>query len=219
MNNYDERPNKQPNAPGYSDSGPFKDGGLPETPTCGLTEDATFELYRAAKAEGRDGHEFLAPLYRLLRGHVGKVIYLTMHEHAPEMADTVANLILAKLDTFKGNSKFSTWVHAFVRNQCLTEIARRKREVSYEALELDSVTEAVVESPYQRVLIHELLEDLTDEEKNLVVAQLHGETSAEIAEQLGITDVGVRKRTFTLMKKLRERYGAEEVLEPISSGV
>src|SRR5579859_5249158 len=94
-----------------------------------MTEDSLYGMYRSARNEGKDGQDVLVALYPVVREHIEKVVWIKMHEFAPDLAAEAANEVLLNIDKFRGDSKFSTWVHAFARNYAYDEIQKRKREV------------------------------------------------------------------------------------------
>ncbi len=78
--------------------------------------------------------------------------------------------ILEKFDTFKGQSKFTTWAFRIARNCCSDYFRKKKRETSFSELKLDA----------------ELLEDLEtcDLETELIEQEAHSETAAEMGQCL-----------------------------------
>lgn len=172
-----------------------------------VTEDALFEVYQSARASGRDGENELGALFIPVREHASRVIWLTIHEWSPDLAGAVANKILHRIAAFRGDSKFSTWVHRIAANDALSDVRKRKREVSLESLELESVADKVQSSPYNRVFFYEILESLDPDERELVLGRLHGESHTVIAERLGVRPTCIRSRWEELTKKLRREYG------------
>ncbi len=144
--------------------------------------------------------------------------------------------VLEKIDTFRGESKFTTWALSISLRVAFTELRRRRwKDVSLEELRTETLTEApswqepalsprtaahrnqVVEAMY-RVINHEL----TQRQRTVVLAELNGIPAVVIEEQLGTN----RNALYKLLHDARKRMlrglseagiTAEEVREAFAS--
>jgi RNA polymerase sigma-70 factor (ECF subfamily) len=157
-------------------------------------------------------------------------------EHLAEDSAQEALLqILARLDTFRGDSKFTTWAYRFVINTAAGELRlQRWRTLSIDTLvsEREEVPlfallsdqgapdpETVVARNQILDLIQQIVnEDLTDRQRfALVNVHFQGVTMVEVAQRLNSTPNNVYKLIHDARKKLKKglqqrRYSEADVL-------
>jgi RNA polymerase sigma-70 factor, ECF subfamily len=97
------------------------------------------DAIRAALARGehREAFEMLLPLYRdrVLRLVRGMLRDRTLAE---DVAQDIFLRIWRALPGFAGRASLGTWVYAIARNACLSELRKRRPEISLERNEGDS---------------------------------------------------------------------------------
>jgi RNA polymerase sigma-70 factor (ECF subfamily) len=156
-------------------------------------------------------------------------------EHlAEDFAQEALLQIQAKLDTFRGESKFTTWAYRFVINVAAGELRlHRWRTLSIETLvsegEVPLLTflsdqeapdpETVAARNQILELMHQIIyEELTERQRlALVSVHFHGIPMAEVARQLNSTPNNVYKLIHDARKKLkqslqRRHYSEADVL-------
>jgi RNA polymerase sigma-70 factor (ECF subfamily) len=133
---------------------------------------------------------------------------------AMQSADDALVAILAKLETFRGDSRFTTWAYKFALLEAAVKLRRRAwqgREVPLEPETWD-VFAAQQESPHARAEESELLRDLKtaiDDELSphqrevLVALALNGVPIDVLAERLNTTRGALYKTLHDARKKLR----------------
>jgi RNA polymerase sigma-70 factor (ECF subfamily) len=166
-------------------------------------EDLVFARWRESQREGKQ--ELEQELVRLLQRHAHAVCYLMLREHRPDLVNQAILQALRAEESFRGDSKFSTWFHAIVRNACLNVLKQKqaRRETS-----LDDCPELSVENSEaqeSRMDIEHLLEDLSERDKALVQYKIEGLGPSEIAVKLGIRPDDVRKRWMETKQRLVQR--------------
>lgn len=131
-------------------------------------------------------------------------------DDADDMTQEILIKIFRSIASFKGNSKFSTWVYRVAVNTCLDELKKKKNK-KYISLDADfgnEEGESRIEirdeapSPERRAEQKELREivasaisKLSDEHKTVIVLRdLRGLSYSEIAEILGCNDGTVKSR-------------------------
>jgi RNA polymerase sigma-70 factor (ECF subfamily) len=189
--------------------------------------------------------EALADLREYLLGAV--FLYLDRHredlthldrrelEHlAEDFAQEALLQIQAKLDTFRGESKFTTWAYRFVINVAAGELRlHRWRTLSIETLVSEGEVPLLTflsdqEAPDPETaaarnqileLMHQIIyEELTERQRlALVSVHFHGIPMAEVARQLNSTPNNVYKLIHDARKKLkqslqRRHYSEADVL-------
>ena len=112
-----------------------------------------------------------------------------------------------RLHTFRGDSRFSTWLHAITTSVALNGLRKVKRfrsETSLEAAE-GVVSGGRTAEPDLKVRLHAAIDALPDRYRMVVVMHdVEGYTHEEIAETLGV-EVGTSKAQLSRARaKLRE---------------
>ncbi len=133
---------------------------------------------------------------------------------AVQSADDALMAIMAKLDTFRGDSRFTTWAYKFALLEAAVKLRRRAwqgREIPLEP-ETWEVFAADRPSPHSRAEENEVLRELKtaiDEELSphqrevLVALTLNGVPIDVLAERLNTTRGALYKTLHDARKKLR----------------
>jgi RNA polymerase sigma-70 factor (ECF subfamily) len=137
-----------------------------------LTDEELVERYRGA-AGSRDGQHFLNQLFERYHTRVAAWCYRMTGEvdSAADLAQDVFLKAFQRLDSFRGDSKFSTWLYAVARNHCMDELrarAARPGEIGDFVLEqvADSNSELVsqtLERDESARTLRQLIQDSLDE--------------------------------------------------------
>lgn len=119
-----------------------------------------------------------------------------------------------KLDTFKRDSGFYTWIYRIAFNGAISRRRRRKNESSIEharettgeePLDYRGPTTEPIENREQGMLINQALQMLSEEHLEIVVLrEMNGRRYDELAEILGIEVGTVRSRLHRARAHLRE---------------
>jgi RNA polymerase sigma-70 factor, ECF subfamily len=196
-----------------------------------LLDDDSREWLRSLRASGAVHEEAVARLHALLlrgaRFEVARRRPTLPHlrgneldEIALEAADDALMSVLARLDDFRGESRFTTWVYKFALLEAAVKLRRRAwqgREVPLEpetwsmfgsdALEPDEQAE---QSELLRTLQRAIKEVLTPHQRRVLVAlALNGVPIDVLAERLNTTRGALYKTLHDARRKLREHLGEE----------
>ena len=134
--------------------------------------------------------------------------------------------ILAGLDTFRGESRFTTWAQKIAVYVALTELRRRRwRDVSLDQVtgfpDTDFVSAALADpaaGPEQQAIQRTLLsalrriiaEELTDKQRQALVAvRIHGMPVEEVARRMGTNRNALYKLVHDARQRLKERMMAQ----------
>ena len=190
---------------------------------------------------GPNPNEALSDLYDLLvrglraalGGRAGGV-----DANIEDFAQEALIKIMSNLDSFRGESRFTTWAKKIAMNVALTELKRRRwRDVSLEdLLARRTATGRGLANPqltpeqvaFQNMVLAKLRgiidEELTDKQREAVVAvMLEGMPIAEVARRMGTNQNALYKLLHDARKKLKLRMEAEglspqEVLAAFDEG-
>ncbi len=131
--------------------------------------------------------------------------------------------IMSNLDSFRGESRFTTWAKKIAMNVALTELKRRRwRDVSLQdLLARRAATGRALAEPqptpeqeaFQNMVLAELRgiidEELTDRQREAVVAViLEGMPISEVARRMGTNQNALYKLLHDARKKLKLRMEA-----------
>ncbi|MCB1675594.1 MAG: RNA polymerase sigma factor [Halioglobus sp.] len=125
-----------------------------------------------------------------------------------------------RLDSFRGEAHFTTWLTRILLNECYGRLRRRRESISLDTLENDTDTAHLVsfiprhgmENPANttgRLEVRELLESTIaalaeDFRVVFVMREVEGFTTEETAEMLGIKPQTVKTRLFRARRTLRK---------------
>jgi RNA polymerase sigma-70 factor (ECF subfamily) len=194
-----------------------------------------------AELRGPNPGRTLADLYDLLvrglkaaLGSYGSGVEANVGDFAQEALIKITG----NLDSFRGESRFTTWAQKIAMNVALTELKRRRwRDVSLQ--DLFAQREAADRGPaetqltpeqlaLQNTVLHELRrmvdEELTDRQREAVVAVLlEGMPISEVARRMGTNQNALYKLLHDARKKLKRQMQAaglspQEVLATFEEG-
>jgi RNA polymerase sigma-70 factor, ECF subfamily len=194
-----------------------------------------------AELGGPNPDEALADLYDLLVrglraafGSYGSGVEANFGDFAQEALIRITG----NLDSFRGESRFTTWAQKIAMNVALTELKRRRwRDVSLQ--DLFAQREAADRGPadtqltpeqlaFQNMVLGELRrmvdEELTDRQREAVVAViLEGMPISEVARRMGTNQNALYKLLHDARRKLKRRMEAaglspQEVLAAFDEG-
>jgi RNA polymerase sigma-70 factor (ECF subfamily) len=132
-----------------------------------------------------------------------------------DMAQEGVLKVLGGLSTFRGDCRFTTWAITVAVRLAFTELRRsRWRDVSLDRLVEDAPARLPTAPPADgssrdarhAILaeMHRVLErDLTDRQRQALVAELRGMPQAEIAAQMGLTRNALYKLTYDARQSLK----------------
>jgi len=136
-------------------------------------------------------------------------------DEAKDLTQDIFLRVFVKLASFKGKSKFSTWLYAFTYNHCVNYVTRNtakkieKQSVSSDSIEnigedIDSTRE--FESMRVEQLKH-VMELISPEEKMILLLKYQDNLSIkELSEALDIGESAVKMRLKRAKEKLVQKY-------------
>lgn len=166
----------------------------------------------------------------LFRRHVQQVtgIAYRMLGRSPDLDDVVQEVFLQvhrSLGDFRGQSKFSTWLHRVAVNVVLMH---RRRARSRPVLASEETgreppdssrgrPDELVEQERRIAAFHRLLERLSDKKREVfLLHEIEGLAPSDIATMVGCPVLTVRTRLFYARKELGERMREEPALAALA---
>ena len=200
------------------------DAAVSQTPTA---PDADSQAWVAAlRSAGHDYDQAVARLHALLlrgarfevnrrRGAVPRLSRGDIDDLAVQAADDALVAVLAKLDTYRGASRFTTWVYKFALYEAAVKVRRRgwqNREVPVEPESWPAVTDqrAGLEADVEAGELLGAVRDgvnrvLTPHQREVLVAlAINGVPIDVLAERLNTTRGALYKTLHDARRKLRD---------------
>ncbi len=151
-------------------------------------------------------------------------------ELAHQAADDAAMAILRKLDTYRGESRFTTWAFKFAiveMSASLRRAAWRDRAIVVDDAAWERMAERSASEPHQVAAFRELLAevrrsvatDLTPRQREVFAAVVVDEVPIDVlAERLGTSRGAIYKMLHDARAKLRARFADANGTEPDAGG-
>ena len=136
-------------------------------------------------------------------------------DEAEDLTQDVFLLLFIKLASFKGRSKFSTWLYSFTYNFCVNYVNRNKqRKMSDKSIPMDDaeykITEEVSDESIYEMKASKLaksLEMVSPEDKSILLLKYQdGASIKELCDLLEIGESAVKMRLKRAKVKLLEIY-------------
>jgi RNA polymerase sigma-70 factor, ECF subfamily len=189
-----------------------------------LSDEELIAQYRLAPSSERS-RSFLEELFRRHQTRVAAWCYRMTGDRtrAADLAQDVFIKAYANLDTFRSDSKFTTWLYVIARNRWRDDLRARDarpREAPQEAgadLEPATVNDALaaLDARDARTVVQQLMNEvLDDREKQVMTLHYgHGMTLDAITAGLGLTNAsGAKAYVVNARRKLKaavERWNAK----------
>jgi RNA polymerase sigma-70 factor, ECF subfamily len=151
-----------------------------------------------------------------LRGHGGALVAADLEALAEDAVQDTLLTVRAKLDTFRNDSRFTTWVHRIAVNALLGQLRQRRWISRSPETNLDAVPDALdeegVSAPERAVLqrelwtlVRQLIEvELTPYQRTILLAHaFHQKPLDLLAAELGTSRDAIYKAIHDARRKLR----------------
>jgi RNA polymerase sigma-70 factor (ECF subfamily) len=138
-------------------------------------------------------------------------------DEAKDLTQDVFLRVFIKLASFKGKSKFSTWLYAFTYNHCVNYVTRNtakkieKQSVSSENVDIQNIGEDIDSTrEFESMRVDQLkkvMELISPEEKMILLLKYEDNlTIRELSEALEIGESAVKMRLKRAKEKLVRKY-------------
>lgn len=195
----------------------------------------------ALDGAGAKRNEALSSLHEMLlkvavheayrRGPMFRIGGPELNDIAHQSADDAMVAILGKLDTFRGESRFTTWAYRFVVLEVSSKLGRHfwlRPSVSLDAEEWERLPDRFGSDPLAQTQHHELIaavqhamsETLTDHQHRFFVAiVINGIPMDAMVSESGLKRGAIYKTVFDARRKIRAHLTANGYLdgEPTSA--
>lgn len=148
---------------------------------------------------------------RLIREHQGLIykvsaMYTDQKQDRNDLYQEIVCQLWKSFDSFRGDSKRSTWMYRVALNTAIGQLNKRNRRSP--EVHLETVSHMVEEESSglmeERIrLLHQEIGKLNVLEKGIMLLLLEGKNYDEIAEITGLTPTNVGTRISRIKEKLR----------------
>lgn len=165
--------------------------------------------------ESNDTHLFGVLYDRYAKTVYNKCIgFLGSHETAQDLTQDIFVKLFVKLKSFKGDSKFSTWLYAFTYNHCINylqrEVKGKKGEFAIAEDTADEIPDEVPDSEIFEMKAQNLktaLAMIQPEEKAILLMKYQDDISIkEIAAAMDLGESAVKMRLTRAKANLVKKY-------------
>jgi len=178
------------------------------------------ELLREARAvqDNATSRELLDQLFSRYHSRIALWCFRVTGntDSAADLAQEILVRAYKNLDSFRGESKFSTWLYSITRKHCFNDSQKRaaRRERETEQLDIDTASEdrfdLRLEQEQDEQQMRELLQQTLDETEHRVMTLHYGEelTLDAITRLLGLTNAsGAKAYIVSARRKLKTAVG------------
>lgn len=174
-------------------------------PNCELPEAEAIAMAKSGDAAGYD------TLYRLHRGRVYSLClrHTSNASDAEDLTHDVFMQVLRKIKTFRGESKFGSWLYRVALNSLLLHARKQKRRDQFvvENLPDESLCGKYSRwtAPADQLVLRQALGSLSVKKRNVVfLHDIKGLTHREVAWRLGLTVTASKSRLHRAHIALRD---------------
>jgi len=146
----------------------------------------------------------------IIKEHQGLIykvtrLYTNSKEDAEDLYQDIVYQLWKSLDTFRNESKISTWIYRIALNASITHLKKEKRKGNYFAVTEDLLNkedskDSVQEERFDILYTH--LKKLNEVEKGIIFLYLEGKSYDEIAAITGFTASNVGTRLSRIKQKI-----------------
>lgn len=153
--------------------------------------------------------EEFADIIREHQGLLYKVsaIYTNNEPDREDLFQDIVYQLWKYFDSFRNESKISTWMYRVAMNTAITHLKKVKRTPTSESItdsqiQISNVKDEVFEERMR--LLHQQIHDLNTLERGIMLLLLEGKSYQEISEITGLKPSNVGTRISRIKQKLRE---------------
>lgn len=132
--------------------------------------------------------------------------YYSSHEDQKDVFQDIILQLWKSFDTFRGESKISTWIYKVSLNTILNKVRKEKTKISAESISYSELTFSNAMSDDDKELLHVVLQSLKGLDKAIVILYLEGYKNKEIAQMLNLTPTNVSTRLSRVKAELKDKF-------------
>jgi len=126
-----------------------------------------------------------------------------------DQKDTFQDIILQlwkSFETFRGESKISTWIYRVSLNTVLTKIKKGKTKIAAGSIGTSELSISIAMADGDIELLNIIIQSLKDLDKAIVILYLEGYKNKEISQILNLTPTNVSTRLNRVRAELKIKF-------------
>ncbi|TWJ04379.1 RNA polymerase sigma-70 factor (ECF subfamily) [Mucilaginibacter frigoritolerans] len=131
--------------------------------------------------------------------------YINDYEAAKDLTQETFISVWKNLDSFKNQSKISTWIFRIATNNCLRAIEKSKR-VTTEELPLNLADKLEENNDEKLAFLYNCIAELEETERIIISLVLEDLSRDEIASIVGLSSVNTRVKIHRIKDKLAQKF-------------
>jgi len=156
-------------------------------------------------------HQEFTDLIKTNEGIIYKIVsvYTDTLEDKKDLYQEVVYQLYKSFDSFRGDSKVSTWMYRIALNTSLTYINRKKKsgiQIPFEIEKFTATTEVDEQRQENLKLLYELIAGLSAIDKGIILLYLEDKSYAQIAQITGFSESNIGTRMARIKIKLKEKH-------------
>ncbi|MFN0293439.1 RNA polymerase sigma factor [Pedobacter helvus] len=140
------------------------------------------------------------------QGIIGKVcsIYCNQKEDYEDLFQEITYQAWKGYATFRGDSKFSTWLYRIALNTAISSFRKRRPTIDFVEVLPDTVFTGTNEIDEQKQQLIAAIKQLNEGERAIIALYLEEMSYQEIAEVIGTTDNNIGVKINRIKNKLHQ---------------
>jgi RNA polymerase sigma-70 factor, ECF subfamily len=136
--------------------------------------------------------------------------YYNSYEDQKDVFQDIILQLWKSFETFRGDSKISTWIYSVSLNTILAKVRNEKKKIATESITRaeTAFTHAMADNDME--LLNMLLQSLTGLDKAIVILYLEGYKNKEIAHILKLTPTNVSTRLNRVKEELKTKFKSHQ---------
>jgi RNA polymerase sigma-70 factor (ECF subfamily) len=132
--------------------------------------------------------------------------YYARYEDQRDAYQDIILQLWKSFDTFRGESKISTWIYSVSLNTLLTKVRNERNKIITEPLLLPDLIHPPAMTDDDRELLSIVIQSLKDVDKAIVILYLEGYQNKEISLILDLTPTNVSTRLNRITIGLKAKF-------------
>ncbi|MCJ0743033.1 RNA polymerase sigma factor [Pedobacter montanisoli] len=140
--------------------------------------------------------------------HKATKMYMNQLEDQEDLFQEIVGQLWKAYPTFKGNSKFSTWMYRVALNTAIVFFKKEHKKLDKISLDhefdIADINDNSHEKEEKLAYLYKAVRELNPIEKALIFLYLEDLSHKEIAENLGISEINARVKLSRTKEKLQQ---------------
>jgi RNA polymerase sigma factor (sigma-70 family) len=162
-------------------------------------EDIAYAAYKERPCD-----ETQDALYKAVVAQARNIVYMILHRERMDLAANAATFAVLNLETYRGDSAFSTWSHRIARNVAYREAEKlnARKEDSLADMDPEHMPLDTGLDGYAASLMADIVKTLDPVDQKILEYKLFGMSVEEICEELDLTEGAVWMRWTRIKEQI-----------------